>query len=143
MEESLFFCLTHSVGRTAVSLLDCFQVSPIFRVDVTESLTSPTPAKKPKKKIQRFSSSRNTMSSSGFGQWYENQQAAENGNASASSSWLGSSADMLPLFNTDSMPSVSFSSMKASMEAQMPKQIMGMGYQQRFKASGFVCLLQI
>jgi hypothetical protein len=82
------------------------------------------------------------MSSSGFGQWYENQQAAESGGgggtASASSSWLGSSAtDMLPLFNTEAMPSVSFSSMKASMEAQMPMQIMGMGYQQRFKASGY------
>lgn len=76
------------------------------------------------------------MSSSGFGQWYENRQSEESGGGNASSSWLGSGVDMLPLFNTESMPNVSFSSMKASMEAQMPKQIMGMGYQQRFKASG-------
>jgi len=75
--------------------------------------------------------------SSGFGQWYEETKAAEAGGetgaaGTSSSSW-GLSTDSLPLFNTESMQSISWGNMKASMEAQMPKKIMGMGYQQRFK----------
>ena len=66
-----------------------------------------------------------SSSSSGGGSWFEG---------------LGSS-DMLPLFDVSSIPSEmpnmpgvpSFSSIKSSMEAQMPQQIMGMSYQQRFK----------
>lgn len=73
---------------------------------------------------------------SGFGQWYEEQKAAENGTASSgSSSWFDTEA--LPLFNTEglqgSLQGFSFDSMKQSMEASMPKKILGMGYQQRFK----------
>lgn len=45
---------------------------------------------------------------------------------------------MLPLFNSESMQSLSWGNMKASMEAQMPKKIMGMGYQQRFQVSQFL-----
>jgi len=70
--------------------------------------------------------------SSNFGQWYEDQQRAEDGGTESSSSWFSSSAESLPLFlSSENMPS--FASMRQSMEAQMPKKIMGMGYQQRFK----------
>lgn len=74
-----------------------------------------------------------------FGKWYEEKKAEENSDASASnaggsSSWFGNDqTTMLPLFNSDAMQSMSWSNMKASMEAQMPKKILGMGYQQRFK----------
>ena len=47
----------------------------------------------------------------------------------------------LPLFNTSiSMPTeINFSSIKSNLEAQMPQQVLGMSYQQRFKV--FVSLL--
>jgi hypothetical protein len=70
-----------------------------------------------------------------FGKWYEEKKARENGGGDggggASSSWFDT--ESLPLFSTETMQSMSWSNMKASMEAQMPRQIMGMGYQQRFK----------
>ena len=69
---------------------------------------------------------------SSFGQWYEEKKAEESGE-SQHSSWFDGTDQMLPLFNTDSMQNLSWGSMKASMEAQMPKKIMGMGYQQRFQ----------
>jgi len=82
------------------------------------------------------------MSSSSFGQWYENQRAgggSEGGstgsNLFASIQALGDTENLLPMFNTEAMQNMSFSSMKATMEAQMPQQIMGMGYQQRFKVN--------
>jgi len=62
-----------------------------------------------------------------FGKWYEDQQQPP----AESSSWSDQS---LPLFNTENF-SVSFDSMRQSMEASMPKKILGMGYQQRFKVS--------
>lgn len=85
--------------------------------------------------------------SSSFGSWYDQQRAAENGgggenggvDGSANSTmmnWFGiEGTDTLPLFSTDgtSMQGFSFDSMKQAMEAQMPKKILGMGYQQRFK----------
>lgn len=75
--------------------------------------------------------------SSSFGSWYDEQKAAENGDASSNSSWFSIDTEQtLPLFNTDnlqSLQSISFEGMKQSMEAQMPKKILGMGYQQRFK----------
>lgn len=73
--------------------------------------------------------------STGFGQWYEEKKAEENGpntTTTTSSSWGFGGEEGLPLFSTDSM---SWSGMKESMESQMPKKIMGMGYQQRFKVS--------
>ena len=75
---------------------------------------------------------------SSFGKWYEDQQAAENGGAGASSSsWFDSSEEGLPLFQSidlqANLGNFSLDSMKQSMEAQMPKKILGMGYQQRFK----------
>jgi hypothetical protein len=77
------------------------------------------------------------MSSGGFGRWYEEKKQEEIGDgAAASGGWglpmMGSEA-LLPLFNTESMPHISWASMKQSMESQMPKKILGMGYQQRFK----------
>ena len=80
------------------------------------------------------------MSSSSFGSWYDQQRAAESGEGdpSSSSSWFSidtASDQVLPLFNSDNLQGFSFDSMKQSMEAQMPKKIMGMGYQQRFKVS--------
>lgn len=73
---------------------------------------------------------------SSFGQWYEEKKAEENGE-SPRSSWFSSSdaggGDMLPFFSSESMQNMSWANMKASMESQMPKKIMGMGYQQRFK----------
>ena len=75
---------------------------------------------------------------SSFGQWYDDRRAEESGESSGSN-WFPSGADqMLPLFDSESMQSLSWSNMKASMEAQMPKKIMGMGYQQRFQASRFI-----
>jgi hypothetical protein len=72
----------------------------------------------------------------GFGQWYEEKKAEESGDrAVSSSSWGFSSEEGLPLFNTDS---ISWSGMRESMESQMPKKIMGMGYQQRFKVRMYV-----
>jgi len=73
-------------------------------------------------------------SSSSFGSWYEDQKAAENGDASSNSSWFSIDTEQaLPLFNSESLQGFSIDSMKTSMEAQMPKKILGMGYQQRFK----------
>ena len=69
------------------------------------------------------------MSSGGFGQWYEQTNG---GTTEAGSSWFDTES-LLPMYSTEGMPSFSWDSMKASMEAQMPKKIMGMGYQQRFK----------
>ena len=78
--------------------------------------------------------------SSSFGSWYDQQRAAENGDAdpTSTSSWFSidsGSEQVLPLFNSENLQGFSFDSMKQSMEAQMPKKIMGMGYQQRFKVS--------
>jgi len=73
-------------------------------------------------------------SSSSFGSWYDDQKAAESGDGSSNSSWFSiDSEQVLPLFNTDNLQGFSIDTMKQSMEAQMPKKIMGMGYQQRFK----------
>ena len=78
-------------------------------------------------------------SSSSFGSWYDEKRESENGDAgssSNSSSWFSMGIDseqVLPLFNSESLQGFSFDSMKQSMESQMPKKIMGMGYQQRFK----------
>jgi Got1/Sft2-like family len=70
--------------------------------------------------------------SSGFGKWYEDQQQTErNGGSSSTSSWFDS--ESLPLFNMENMPGISLESMRESMEAQMPRKILGMGYQQRFQ----------
>jgi hypothetical protein len=71
--------------------------------------------------------------SSGFGQWYEEKKAEENGDSQRSSSWFNME-EGLPLFTTET---ISWSGMKESMESQMPKKIMGMGYQQRFKVRQF------
>ena len=51
------------------------------------------------------------------------------------SSWLPVNipTDTLPLFEGAEMPT--FSGMRASLEAQLPQQIMGMNYQQRFQVS--------
>jgi hypothetical protein len=81
------------------------------------------------------------MSTSSFGSWYDEQRAAENGDAggpssSSSSSWFSiDSEQVLPLFNSENLQGFSIESMKQSMEGSMPKKIMGMGYQQRFKVS--------
>ena len=84
---------------------------------------------------------------SSFGQWYENQRAAEDG-GSSNSSWF-STEEVLPMFNTDSLQgytdglsNLSIDSMRQTMEAQMPKKILGMGYQQRFKVSHFIYLFR-
>jgi hypothetical protein len=73
---------------------------------------------------------------SSFGKWYDDQQQAASG--SNSSSWF-STEEGLPLFESidlqANLQSFSLDSMKQSMEAQMPKKILGMGYHQRFKVS--------
>mmetsp|Transcript_566 Transcript_566/g.776 ORF Transcript_566/g.776 Transcript_566/m.776 type:complete len:246 (+) Transcript_566:86-823(+) len=86
----------------------------------------------------------NKMSSTSFGQWYDDQKGdsgdSDNATSSSSSSLFGISMgdmDTLPLFGTDASQ-FSFANMKSSMEAQMPQQILGMNYQQRFK---FFCAL--
>lgn len=71
--------------------------------------------------------------SSSFGKWYEDQQASQNGEgAAAGSSWFDTEQG-LPLFSTEGMPGFSLESMRESMEASMPRKILGMGYQQRFQ----------
>jgi len=65
---------------------------------------------------------------SGFGQWYEEQKAQEAAPAD------GEGGDqLLPLWGDTSQ--YSFGSLRSSMEAQMPQQILGMNYQQRFRVS--------
>lgn len=69
------------------------------------------------------------MSSSSFGTWYDNQKNEENGGS-------GDSGMTLPLFDSISsnVPAdFGFNSIKSSLEAQMPQQILGMNYQQRFQ----------
>lgn len=80
------------------------------------------------------------MSTSSFGSWYDEQRAAENGDAggpsssSSASSWFSiDSEQVLPLFNSENLQGFSIDSMKQTMEGSMPKKILGMGYQQRFK----------
>lgn len=68
---------------------------------------------------------------SSFGKWYEEKKAAEAGDTGSSGDSWFSSSETLPLFNSADMPT--FAGMKASMEAQMPQNIMGMNYQQRFQ----------
>jgi len=70
-----------------------------------------------------------------FGRWYEQQQTGD-----ASSSWVGGMLDLhtdqvLPLFEGMQPVNIleSMGNMREAMEAQMPKKILGMGYQQRFK----------
>jgi CTP:molybdopterin cytidylyltransferase MocA len=71
---------------------------------------------------------------SSFGKWYEEKKNEELGDSSAGSSSWFETEQLLPLFNTDT---ISWNSMKASMEKQMPGTIMGMGYQQRFQVRLF------
>ena len=88
------------------------------------------------------------MSSSGFGQWYDDKKAQDmegglsNESSSSSLSWFGieggTTESVLPMFNNTTTESMmqsmsSWNNMKSSIEAQMPKQILGMGYQQRFQ----------
>jgi hypothetical protein len=70
--------------------------------------------------------------SSSFGKWYEDQKAEQDGEGAGTSSWFDTEQG-LPLFSTEGMPGFSLESMKESMEASMPRKILGMGYQQRFQ----------
>jgi len=68
-----------------------------------------------------------------FGKWYEEKKAEESNDIeSGRESWLG---EDVPLFNSETMQNFSWDNLKSSMEAQFPKKIMGMGYQQRFQVS--------
>eukprot|EP00984_Skeletonema_dohrnii_P029664 scaffold20435_cov127-Skeletonema_dohrnii-CCMP3373.AAC.2 len=64
---------------------------------------------------------------SSFGDWYDKQKQDQA--ASSNDGGDVESQSFLP----DSMSSLSLSSMRSSLEAQMPQQIMGMNYQQRFQ----------
>lgn len=71
-----------------------------------------------------------------FGQWYDQQRQGEG--TEGGNSWFSGLQDvslstdqLLPLY--EGMQPVSFQNIRESMEAQMPKKILGMGYQQRFK----------
>lgn len=73
-----------------------------------------------------------------FGRWHEEQKAAESpgGGGGGGLTWFSDLANssgeqLLPLY--EGMQPVSFQNIKESMEASMPKKIMGMNYQQRFK----------
>ena len=77
--------------------------------------------------------------SQGFGTWNEDRKAQENGDVEAG--WFDSESLLpggLPSFNTEA---ISWDSMKSSMEAQMPRTILGMGYQQRFQVRSKGALL--
>lgn len=71
-----------------------------------------------------------------FGRWYEEKKNEENGDLEGGGGSWFDTEQLLPMFNADNFQPISWSSMKASMEKQMPGTILGMGYQQRFK----VCL---
>jgi Got1/Sft2-like family len=76
-----------------------------------------------------------------FGKWYDEQKASEGGDGS-SNSWFGdltSGEQLLPLY--EGMQPISFQNIRETMEAQMPKKIMGMNYQQRFKVFTALLLL--
>jgi hypothetical protein len=79
---------------------------------------------------------------SSFGRWYEEKKNEENGDNAGGNSWFDSD-QFLPLFNTENLQPISWSSMKASMENQMPKKILGMGYQQRFQVRGASIFLSV
>jgi len=73
-------------------------------------------------------------SSSSFGSWYDEQKAEKDGDGSSNASWFSiDTEEVLPLFNSENLQAFSIDSMKQTMESQMPKKILGMGYQQRFK----------
>jgi hypothetical protein len=73
---------------------------------------------------------------SSFGRWYEEKKNEENGDTAARGSWFDTE-QLLPMFSSENLQPISWSSMKASMENQMPNKILGMGYQQRFKVRCF------
>lgn len=85
-----------------------------------------------------------------FGKWYEekkNDDSETTDTASSGgggSSWLFNIEDsmqLLPTLHSDSLPNVqnfTLANMKASMEQQMPKKILGLNYQQRFKVSKYI-----
>lgn len=76
-----------------------------------------------------------------FGQWYEEQQqdgtgSSSSGISSFSSLFISDDGDgeSLPLFtNADGTSMLSLSSVRSSLESQLPSKVMGMSYQQRFK----------
>jgi hypothetical protein len=68
---------------------------------------------------------------SSFGKWYEEKKAEEAGETTSSGSWL--STESLPLWENAELPT--FSGMRASLESQLPQNVMGMNYQQRFQVS--------
>ena len=84
---------------------------------------------------------------SGFGNWNANSGDSGGGASDffggALSGLQGGLNDMglnsdqlLPLYQgMEGLQPVSFQSIREGMEAQMPKKIMGMGYQQRFKVN--------
>lgn len=75
-----------------------------------------------------------------FGKWYDEQKQAEEGGGSPGS-WFSdtfNSDQLLPLY--EGMQPMNLQSIRESMEAQMPKKIMGMGYQQRLKVSIYVSI---
>mmetsp|Transcript_28709 Transcript_28709/g.40586 ORF Transcript_28709/g.40586 Transcript_28709/m.40586 type:complete len:170 (+) Transcript_28709:172-681(+) len=84
-----------------------------------------------------------------FGKWYDEQKTQENGENGNTSSWFGNMSleEGLPLFAVPpgvEMPT--FQGMKASLEAQLPQNVMGMNYQQRFQVrlseSGHICSIE-
>ena len=84
--------------------------------------------------------------STGFGQWYEEKKQEDGPEGGGPvSSWFGNfntpDLESLPLFNNEAMQNFSFANMKQAMEAQMPKKIMGMNYQQRFQVFGGLLLI--
>ncbi|CAB9509141.1 SFT2 domain containing [Seminavis robusta] len=84
---------------------------------------------------------------SGFGNWSQNQQPAEEGGGG--SNWFGmdignvnvGTDQLLPLY--DGMPNMSLQNIRETMESQMPRKILGMNYQQRFKVFTALILLSI
>jgi len=74
---------------------------------------------------------------SSFGKWHEEQKSKEAGgtdtsSSSSISSWFPTS-ETLPLWENAEIPT--FSGMRASLESQLPQNVMGMNYQQRFQVS--------
>lgn len=84
-----------------------------------------------------------------FGKWYEDQQQEDGQSQSSfsfSTMFMGDENDdgseSLPLFtNADGTSAFSLSSMRSSLEAQLPSKVMGMNYQQRFRVFTWLLML--
>ena len=82
------------------------------------------------------------MTSVGFGNWSEDKKQEDGPEGSWFGNFTAPEGLELPLFHSpEAMQNFSFANMKQAMEAQMPKKILGMNYQQRFQVFAGLLLI--